>query len=242
MKILLLDIETAPAEAYIWNPRQRWIPKEQVISPGHTLCVAAKWYKSRDMYFGTGEAMFEDVWNLMSEADAIVHYNGNKFDIPTLNREFVARNQIPPDPAHQIDLYRIVKSRFKMLYNSLEHVCEYLGLGSKHPHKGMELWVQCLEGNPKAWAIMEKYNKQDVKLLEKLYQRLLPWIKTHPNHALYTDDERPLCTNCGSFKVIRNGTATTASVVYQKYLCRDCGTPMRSVKRTGGVQLTQDKR
>ncbi len=39
--------------------------------------------------------------------------------------------------------------------------------------------------DPAAWKVMEKYNKQDVLLLEKVYDRLLPWIKSHPNHHLF---------------------------------------------------------
>jgi hypothetical protein len=31
--------------------------------------------------------------------------------------------------------------------------------------------------DPKAWALMGRYNRQDVKLLEKLYVALLPWIQ-----------------------------------------------------------------
>ncbi|NIV35232.1 MAG: hypothetical protein GWN58_38990, partial [Anaerolineae bacterium] len=51
------------------------------------------------------EGMLEGAWELLDEADAVVHYNGKKFDIPTLNREFVKYGFTPPSPYKQIDLY-----------------------------------------------------------------------------------------------------------------------------------------
>ena len=72
-----------------------------------------------------------------------------------------------------------------------------------------------------------KYNIQDVKLLEDLYNELLPWIKNHPNHALYMDTTRPVCTNCGSYHVVKKGLEHTLTQSYQRYKCKDCGAPLR---------------
>jgi len=74
---------------------------------------------------------------------------------------------------------------------------------------------------------MERYNKQDVRLLPKLYRKLLPWIKNHPNHALFSDTTRPVCPNCGSTHIQKKGIETTATMQYQRYRCADCGTPIR---------------
>lgn len=232
MKILHLDIETAPNKGYFWGLFNQNISINQIEEPGYTLCWSAKWHDKRKIFFdslqdSTMKNMLESIHTLLDEADAVVHYNGTKFDIPVLNKEFIKYNLPPPSPYHQIDLYRTVKASFRFASNKLDHVCQELGLGAKVQHKGMELWDGCMAGDPKSWKIMERYNKQDVRLLPRLYERLLPWIKDHPNHALFLEDTRPICSNCGSVHVVSKGKETTKSQIYERFKCVDCGTPLR---------------
>ena len=242
MKILYLDIETAPHKVYAWGLFNQNVSINQIVEAGYTLCYAAKWHdKGRVMFDSIHQTepkqFIEGVWELLNEADAVVHYNGEKFDIPTLNKEFLLHDLVPPDPYHQIDLYRVVRKRFKFASNKLDYICQALGIGAKVEHMGMDLWNKCMQGDNKAWKLMERYNKQDVALMPELYNRLLPWIQSHPNHALYTGEARPVCPNCGSVHVHKKGTETTKTMVYQRYRCADCGTPIRG--RT--TVLTRDK-
>lgn len=251
MKILHLDIETAPNKVYCWGLWNQNVSINQIVEPGYTMCWAAKWDDNREVMF---DSLFKSpeidmlmkMWQLLDEADAVVHYNGEKFDIPTLNREFIRYGLAPPSPYHHIDLLRVVKKRFKFPSNKLDYVAQTLGLGAKTQHSGMELWKGCMDNDPKSWKIMERYNKQDVRLLPKLYRELLPWIKNHPNHALYETSDRPVCPNCGSKKVKKNGTETTLTMKYQRYKCTCCGTPLRGRSNIGTKQekantLTQSK-
>ncbi len=41
------------------------------------------------VYKSDRKSMLKSIHSLMDEADAIVHYNGNRFDIPMLNKEFL---------------------------------------------------------------------------------------------------------------------------------------------------------
>jgi DNA polymerase elongation subunit (family B) len=232
MRILHLDIETAPNIAYVWSLFSDYVSIDRLVEPGYTLCWSAKWQGEKDIMFSSVhhdgmQAMIGRIHSLLDEADAVVHYNGQKFDIPTLNREFINNDFTPPMPYHQIDLYRVVRKRFRYASNKLDFVAQQLGLGGKTKHKGMELWSECMAGNEEAWATMEEYNKRDVEILEDLYNKLLPWIQNHPNHALYMDTTRPTCTNCGSDKVIKKGVETTKTGQYQRYRCTSCGTPLR---------------
>ena len=232
MKILFLDIETQPNICYTWGLFNQNISINQIVSPGATLCWAAKWADNPTIHFSSVKQdgmkkMLTKMHKLLCEADAVVHYNGTRFDMPTLNREFIKYEMSVPDPYHQIDLYRTVKQRFKFASNKLDWICQELGLGNKVHHKGMSLWHDCMQGCDKAWKVMERYNKQDVRLLPKLYKKLLPWMKNHPNHALYNDTARPVCPNCGSVYVVKKGIETTATMQYQRYRCSDCGTPIR---------------
>lgn len=232
MRILLLDVETAPNVAHVWGIFKENIPIQRILAAGYVMCWAAKWYGEDEIMFDSVHAsdtkhMLERVHALLEEADAVVHYNGKKFDIPTLNKEFVMYGMDPPTPYKQIDLYLVVRSTFKFPSNKLDYVLKALGIGEKVQHIGYELWLGCMNNDPESWRQMEEYNKGDVIPLEKLYERLRPWITSHPNHALYQNTDRPVCTNCGSSRVISKGIETTKTQQYRRFKCNDCGTPLR---------------
>ena len=171
------------------------------------------------------EAMIQRAWELLDEADWIIHYNGKRFDIPTLNKEFIQYGMLPPSPYKQIDLLQTAKKQFRFPSNKLDYVAGALGLGSKVEHQGFSLWVDCMNGCDKAWRKMKKYNIQDTKLLETLYDRLLPWIPQHPNYALYTDEPigDHVCPACGGTHLQKRGFAYTNVSKFQRYQCTDCG-------------------
>jgi len=228
MKLLHLDIETAPHKVYAWGLWKQNIAINQIEEPGYTLCWAAKWHGKKEVLFDSLQrssniGMLRRVYELLDEADAVCHYNGTRFDLPTLNQEFAIHNLPPPSPYHQIDLLRTARKSFRLPSNKLDYVARHLGLGSKLAHKGMTLWLGCMQGNEKDWRIMEKYNKQDVRLLEKVYKKVLPWIENHPNVALYNDNEQRQCPTCGSHKLQSRGYYYTRTQRYRKLHCTSCG-------------------
>jgi hypothetical protein len=233
MKILLLDIESSPNTAHVWGLWQQNVSINQLMESSYVLCYAAKWYGDKEVMFDSvhksrPKTMLKGIHGLLNDADAVVHYNGTKFDIPTLNKEFLLHSFNPPSPYKQIDLLRVVRSNFRFPSNKLDYVAQRLNLGKKHEHEGHELWVKCMNGDKDAWKRMEKYNIQDVVLLENLYGHLLPWIKSHPNHNLFSDGH--VCPNCSSSSLQRRGTAISATGTYQRYQCRSCGTWSQSTK------------
>lgn len=226
MKLLMLDIETSPNTAHIWGLRDQYISPEHLLESSYVLCWAAKWHGQKQVMFSSvndtkPRIMLQRIHDLISEADAVVHYNGSRFDIPILNKEFLLHHLAPPAPYKQIDLLRVVRKEFRFPSNKLDYVAQRLGLGKKTPHEGYQLWVKCMNKDPAAWKVMEKYNKQDVVLLEKVYERLLPWIgKAHPNRNLYDGKG---CSVCGSHKLQKRGFSYTVTGTFQRYQCTDCG-------------------
>ena len=84
---------------------------------------------------------------------------------------------------------------------------------------------------------MRRYNRQDVLLLEELYETLQPWIKGHPSHGALTGAD--VCPKCGSGFLERRGFTVLNSGMYQRYLCQSCGAWSRSSKRTEGTQIVE---
>jgi hypothetical protein len=239
LKILLLDIETAPAIAAVWSLRADYVPLERLIADPYTLCFAAKWLGEREMQFHAGwkgghARMVREAHKLLGEADAVAHYNGTKFDIPVLRWEFMAAHLGPPSPFKQIDLYRTMRTAAP-LSRKLDFVVQRLGLGAKTKHKGMELWRACMDGDKAAHKVMERYNRQDVNLLEKLYRELLPWIPQHPNLAM---EAGHCCPKCGSDKLQARGFLQSMTRRYRRWQCRACGAWSQSVvSEPGGAKL-----
>lgn len=226
MKTLFLDIESSPMTAHIWSLLDKYVNPERIIDSSYTLCWAAKWQDSDEVLFDSifhskEKKMLKGIHDLVSEADMVVHYNGTKFDMPTLNKEFLLNDMLPPAPYKQLDLLKVMRKEFRFPSNKLDYVSKRLGLGQKTDHEGYTLWVKCMNKDKDAWAKMKEYNMQDVVLLESLYDRLKPWLgKYHLNHNALGGDG---CPTCGSFNIQKRGFAYTVSGKYQRYQCKDCG-------------------
>jgi predicted RNA-binding Zn-ribbon protein involved in translation (DUF1610 family) len=243
VRLLNLDIETAPALVYIWDLQTRYVSPEKIVKPKEMLCFAGKWVGDDDVYFFSKwddgpEAMVQQVWELVNQADAVLHYNGRRFDIPWLNTEFAKAELTPPSPYGQIDLYRAVKKNFAFMSNSLKFVSKSLGTTHKLENEGMSLWIKVMEGDPQAQRKMEEYNCGDLFANEDLYHRILPWIPSHPSYAVIDGNSTGMtCPQCGSPDVEANGRAYTAVSVYDRYLCTNCGKWLRGAHRLSGSDL-----
>lgn len=229
----MLDIETAPHLSATWGLFDQNVALDQLLKPGYTLCWSAKWYGEREVMFESVQTgrkrMVRRIHKLMDEADAICHYNGDKFDIPTLNKEFLLDGLSPPSPSKQIDLLRTARRRFRLASNKLDFVAQALGIGTKTKHKGMALWLGCMNGDAASWRVMKRYNGQDIRLLEGVYVRLLPWIVGHPNLSSMNSAE--CCPKCEGTSKQARGWAISEAGRYQRFQCNNCGTWFRSAQR-----------
>ena len=163
---------------------------------------------------------------LVDEADAIITYNGKRFDMPTLNKEFLIHKLPPPSPYKDIDLINTARGKFKFASNKLDYIAQVLGIGMKTSHQGMPLWIECMAKNPKAWKLMKKYNINDVKLTEEVYDRLQGWINIHPNHNILS--EVIVCPNCGGNHLQEKGNI----ISFNKSLAESSVPRLRKVVKT----------
>lgn len=243
MKILMLDIETSPCLADVWSLWKTNVSLSQLRKSAEVLCWGAQWHGDRKMHYGTqwGDGplgQIEKMHSLLDEADAVVHYNGNRFDIPHLNREMIQHGLTPPRPYKNIDLFQVVRRTFRFPSNKLGYVAPAIGLDSKLAHEGHALWVKVMAGDPVAQRKMLRYCGQDVRLLGPLYTKLKPWINGHPNHNLYRALGAPEgCTKCGSTDLKRDGRTVLTSGTYQQFRCTSCGGWSRGSKRLDGVTI-----
>jgi DNA polymerase elongation subunit (family B) len=240
-RILTIDIENRPNLGYIWGLFDQNIGITQLVEVAETISFAAKWHgESKVMFYSTyhdgKQTMLEEAHRLLSEADIVVGYNSKGFDMKHLNREFLLAGLGAPAPYAQVDLLLHVRKQFKFTSNKLDFIAQALGLGSKTSHSGFQLWIDCMKEDPKAWALMRKYNKQDVVITEKLYDKLLPWIHPHPHVGIYTG-EQDCCPNCGGTDLKPQGKAYTTAGVYQRFKCAECGKWSRGKHKLASVDV-----
>jgi DNA polymerase elongation subunit (family B) len=229
MKIVTLDLETAPNTSYTWGKYDQNVIA--FLKEGYLLSFAYKWFDEKTTHViglcdmkGYKKDLSDDkeltkaLWKIFDEADVIIAYNGRKFDIRKANARFAIHGLPPPSPYKVIDPLPTVRRVFKFESNKLDDIGEYLGLGRKIETGGFKLWLGCMNNDTPSWNKMKKYNKQDVVLLEKVYQTIRKWDDKHMK--LHFDN---LCGVCGSSDVQWRGEyRTTQKKRGKRFQCKLC--------------------
>lgn len=228
-KILLFDIETSPNVGYCWGKWEQNIV--EFLKESHLLSFSWKFKGDKKvkalslpdfkLYKKDPEndiELVKELHKLFNEADILVAHNGNNFDVKMANMFFLKNGLEPIDEKKYFDTKLAAKSKFRFNSNKLDDIGHYLGLGRKINTGGFELWKDCLAGDKKAWAHMVKYNKQDVLLLEKVYDKISPWCK-HPEVHI----NEGVCPVCGSKDIIQKGFRYLATgSKKQLFKCKSC--------------------
>jgi hypothetical protein len=238
-RVLLWDCETSPLIIYSWDIYDTNAIK--VIKEGQILCFSWKWlgekkvqvlgqddFKGYKPGINNDKSVVEALWGLFDEADVVIAHNGNSYDQKYAQARMMVHDMKPPSPYQQIDTKLVAKRYGRFSSNKLDDLGRNLSLGQKLDTGGFSTWEGCMAGDDKAWAMMKKYNKQDVALLEQLYTHLRPWISNHP--ALNVIENRPeSCKNCGGTKIHAGMKyRATNTNLYQYFSCMGCGANLKS--------------
>ena len=227
IRILTIDIERAPGVAYFWDPKTDYITPDKMISASRTICFAAKWLGDKNVIVEDErdghEPMIRAAWDLLTEADVVITYNGDRADIPWLNEHFADYGLGPAAPFKSVDLIKTNRRQFKLPYRRLDYLAgRYMG-ESKH-HTDFSLWKGCMDGDGASWDKMLAYNAQDTKLTERVYLRLLPWLVDQPHIGVLSGVPAEwTCPRCGSDKITKQEKVANAFVrQYSLYRCTNC--------------------
>lgn len=238
-KILLYDIETAPNLAYVWGKyEQDAIDFEEEWK---ILCFAYKWLGEKvksvalpDFKCEDDKMVVKELWKLFDEADILIAHNGNRFDQKKVTARFIYHKLQPPSPYKSVDTLQAIKRVASFNSHKLDDLGKLLGEGKKIK-TDFSLWLGCMNNDKKSWDKMIRYNKQDVKLLERIYLRILPYIKSHPNLGIYKDEV--VCPRCGSKEIHYRGYYENQTTKYRRFICKKCGGWSRTTKNLQEVKL-----
>jgi len=227
-RVLFLDIETAPSLGYFYNMYSEGNILKK-IEDWYIISIAWKWQGEKKVNVLANDD-FGDIHNdnnlmikigeLLDEADIVIAHNGDSFDIKKINARLLVNGIKPPSPYKTIDTKKVAKKYFKFDSNSLDNLANDLGMEGKMDTP-KNLFIKCIEGDMKMWKIMKKYNKQDVVVLEEVYNRLSPWITNHPSITMRPGE----CKNCHSHNYQLRGFAHRKNKpnAIQRIQCNDCG-------------------
>lgn len=240
-KILLIDVENSRIKVDIWDTGKQYVRYDQVCADRYIICWCAKWLYSSEIFGDcvtpkesinrNDKRIIKTAWDIMDEADIIIGHNVKNFDIPKLNARILlndTKGGIPPSPYNIVDTLITSRVNFSLISHSQDFLTKCLKLPQKLKTE-QELWTRCEKGEQKALDYMYEYCSGDINGLEEVYLKLRPWVKSHPNVALYGDLEDMNCPVCGSTEIKKQGKYVTPMNVYDSYRC-ECGAISRARK------------
>ncbi len=236
-RILLLDIETAPMEVYVWGLYKQFIPHGNVIKDWFILSWAAKWLYDDEILSSIvtpkeaikrqDRRVMAEIWTLLDEADIIIGHNVDSFDERKIKARFILNKIPPPTPYRTIDTLKVARREFSLSSYKQDYITKRFDLNKKidtSAFGGLDLWKRCVSGDKEALDIMLKYNKQDIRGLEDVYLKLRPYMRNHPNLGVMMDEDA--CPNCGSEHLEdTDAFYYTSASKFPVLRCQSCQTP-----------------
>ena len=249
-RLLVLDIESVPIQAFTWGIWQQNIdPMSQIIVKPRMICYGARWHGERKKFFASEYhdgrlSMLESLRDLMDDAHAIVGWNSARFDRPWVQGEMDHEGMWLPAPSADIDLMRVAKKNLRLPSYKLDYVAQHhYGLPGKVTHQGFRLWRDIAIGTPeeqdKAWRKMKRYQLGDIDVTDAVFGRMKPLVGNLPNPALYGKDGEPERCGCGADheSLQKRGFAYTKLSAYQRYQCQACGAWLQGGRRLRAVDM-----
>lgn len=210
-KILLWDVETAKMvlrmRTYSLKQYSNFLNPMDIERDIWMVCAAWKWYgepvvastsvlKDAERFknnYADDYHVVKTLWDLMDEADILVAHNGDAFDWKIFTSRCIANHLPPPNKPVMVDTLKIARREFKFSSNQLRYLAKFLGVTDKDD---APKWDLVAEGNEEEIGYCEKYCRQDIRTLDAIYTRLLPYITNHPHVG-----HRGLCPKCRHFDI-----------------------------------------
>lgn len=234
-RVLVWDLENLPNKGYFFQVYDANIPNQFISKTHAIISIAYKFVGDKDTQVISvadfpkdyaqdpynDKKVVEKFAEIYNSADYVVAHYGDRHDTPMLHTRLMFNGLKPLRNVQTIDTCKLVKRHFKLNTNKLDHLGYWLKEGVKHP-MGAQDWVDCAEGKIKAVEKMATYNKQDVKLLEKVFIKLLPYLQTKLNLNVGKEGKAHCCPHCGGEHTINRGYYNTIMSRKLTKQCRDC--------------------
>lgn len=230
IKRLFFDIETSPAVFWAWRPGKQYLGADQIIEDAKIICICWKWQfedKVHSLTWDRGQdedEMLRKFVKVLGQADEVVAHNGDRFDMKWL-RTRCAKHKLLMFPTYRtLDTLKKAKRFFNFPSNKLDYIGQYLALGRKVKHEGIDMWLKArFENDRGALKKMVDYCKGDIVLLEDVFFALSPYVDHNTNFAVLRGGEKWECPECCCGDVTFDRTETTPMGYIKRYMkCERC--------------------
>ena len=224
---LYYDIEVSPNIGLFWQTGHKIsVGYESIIKERAIICIAYKWEGQKKVYSlhwdnkQCDKKMLKEFAKVLNSADEVVGHNVDNFDTKWIRTRCLKHGISITPYITSIDTLKEAKKLFRFNSNRLDYISKFLGNSGK-TSTGYDLWKGILlDKSKKDLDEMIRYCKNDVVILESVYNAMKPYVKSKSNRG----DSIRNCPECNSDNVYvvryRVSAAGSKSVQYQ---CQSCG-------------------
>jgi uncharacterized protein YprB with RNaseH-like and TPR domain len=111
--------------------------------------------------------------------DVLIGYYSTKFDVPFIRTRALMLGIPFPAFGQQFhhDVYYSAKWKLDLHSNRLDAVSHALGCKNEKTPLDISIWQKAQYGDPKCLAYIVEHNKADVRVLEEVFEKLMPFIQ-----------------------------------------------------------------
>lgn len=233
-RIISFDLEVSPALGYFYPPTWETgiletVDRQKLMSFAWQVVgeksIHAKNLSHMETYKvdpKNDKLLVTELHKVLSTADILLGQNSDQFDVKMANYFFILNDLEPIPPVKYIDTKKIAKRYFKFMNNTLDNLGKELGFGGKTDITYKDLWIPAyLNGDKKAWKLMDIYCKNDVDKTTKIYLKMRGFMHSHPSLSRISG-EMDSCPRCGGYNYRVKAYRTTNVSRYTQYFCNDC--------------------
>ncbi len=239
--VLFVDLETAYNLVPCWRPGKQFIGHE-IIRERQIICACWKWAGEPTVYtsdFGLRKQddtrVLKEITKVINSTKVVIGQNIDRFDLPWIQGRNCLR-QLPPIKQKPLlmtlDTLKLSRGTLNLNSYKLDYLSKKFGLGGKIRMQ-FEDWTDILERKcPVAYAKMLKYCPKDVRDVEKIFYKLLPYVKLPQGLATILGGSRKGCPECGTMEFRVRGYVTELSGIQKiDCECKYCGRRYRGERR-----------
>jgi uncharacterized protein YprB with RNaseH-like and TPR domain len=170
-RIVFLDLETSSLEA----------DGGVIIGAGvMSETGESEYFEARKT--GDEKRLLSKLVKRLDSSEVVVTWSGRGFDIPFLTTRLL-KHSMDPRPILQkmhLDLNEVVKSRLRLTFTYLDHVCDFFGIRRDKGPMGLEvpsLFVKAMEGDETALKSIRDHCLDDLRVTREVFLRLRPLLE-----------------------------------------------------------------
>ncbi len=175
---LFFDLEVSANIVFSWRiGNDICLPHDSIIKERAIICVCYKWEGEDKVHSiqwnkGDDKELLVKFAKIIDSADEVIGQNSDRFDIKWLRARCIYHDIPVSVKFNSLDTMKMAKAGFYFNSVKLDYMGQFLGVGQKIKTEP-DLWKDIvLHNDTKAMTKMIDYCKQDVNLLEKVYQKL----------------------------------------------------------------------